>query len=212
MQNSRKEIKFICSYSDSEILKAQLLPFCDYECYDVKSLYFDTLNKKTFSEKEDGINNRKKYRIRTYSTTDKFYFEIKKKNNSTTIKQKELIEKKLIEKIIKNNLTLDDVSENSLILNIFNLNLNPNVIVRYKREAFSYPVNNFRITLDYNIEKSYDFENFLTENIDTQAIEPFDKCIIEVKYNESIPFFFKKAFQNISTKKIAYSKHYHSNL
>ena len=50
--------------------------------YFIRSLYFDTINNKAFYEKMEGIEERKKYRLRIYDTKDKnVKFEIKKRIN-----------------------------------------------------------------------------------------------------------------------------------
>ena len=43
----------------------------------------------------------------------------------------------------------------------------PVVIIDYERRAFTYPVNDVRITLDYNISCSYEFSKFFERNINS---------------------------------------------
>ncbi|MEG1470715.1 MAG: polyphosphate polymerase domain-containing protein, partial [Anaerovoracaceae bacterium] len=56
--------------------------------YMVRSLYFDTLDDKDFFEKLDGVEVRRKMRIRTYSPDSDFAFlEMKQKQGSNQLKR-----------------------------------------------------------------------------------------------------------------------------
>jgi len=82
------------------------------------------------------------------------------------------------------------------------------IIIGYKREAFFYKQNAFRVTFDYNVKKSYNTKEFLNSNLQMQNISFENNCIIEVKYNQILPFLFKQILNSISTKRTAYSKYY----
>ena len=60
--------------------------------YFVNSLYFDSPHLKCYQEKGDGVNHRKKYRLRWYSEKlqkpKKTFWEIKKKNSAIIIKDR----------------------------------------------------------------------------------------------------------------------------
>ena len=61
-----------------------------YPARKVNSIYFDTKNLKNINENLDGINERKKYRVRWYgnaNTIAKPIFEIKYKNAFETSKK-----------------------------------------------------------------------------------------------------------------------------
>lgn len=82
----RKEVKYILDkvtyYQLSHILNQVLKPDIhnQKDGYLVRSLYFDTLNDKDFQDKEDGVYERRKIRLRVYNPQDDFAFlEIKQK-------------------------------------------------------------------------------------------------------------------------------------
>ena len=80
MRKYRNEIKFIISKNIAEILKQRLSlimdldtnSFNDDNSYFIRSLYFDDEDSKAYYEKIDGVEYRKKYRIRIYNLDDKF--------------------------------------------------------------------------------------------------------------------------------------------
>lgn len=90
----RVERKYLCSDYDILVLKQRLsavLPTDSHQerdCYRVCSLYLDTYDDECFYDNEDGADDRRKYRIRTYPGSDeKLNFEIKEKKNGKTKKE-----------------------------------------------------------------------------------------------------------------------------
>ena len=56
--------------------------------YTVRSLYFDTLFDNDFNEKEEGVDIRRKIRLRIYKPTDEFAsLEMKQKQGSQQLKR-----------------------------------------------------------------------------------------------------------------------------
>ena len=75
---SRFEFKYILKKSLSSLIKNEVKHFMyqdkftkDNEYYLVRSLYFDNQRCSNFNEKVDGLKNRHKFRIRTYSEKKK---------------------------------------------------------------------------------------------------------------------------------------------
>lgn len=72
----RKEIKYAISFIDESIIanRLRLVMDCDphngTQGYLVRSLYFDTLQNQDYFEKMDGLENRKKIRLRIYDPKD----------------------------------------------------------------------------------------------------------------------------------------------
>ena len=85
-ENYRNEWKYLISTSEKELLKLRLKPFlvADPHAKDggylIRSLYFDTMQERDFYEKEDGLEIRRKIRLRTYSPDSDFaMLEMKQK-------------------------------------------------------------------------------------------------------------------------------------
>ena len=69
----RVEKKYICTEQELQILQTRLSALMNYDKnqvtdrYLIRSMYFDTYDNRFFHENEAGIDDRKKYRIRTYN-------------------------------------------------------------------------------------------------------------------------------------------------
>ena len=90
----RNELKYYINYTDYKVLYGILdnLLTQDENAIRTKglirSLYFDTIYDKAFWEKQAGVLNRKKYRLRIYDlNTKKVKFEIKNKFNNQILKE-----------------------------------------------------------------------------------------------------------------------------
>lgn len=95
---NRYEFKYIISWRVYTSLRERLAPFCEPDrfCregmpYDVLSLYYDTKDYRFYFEKVDGVNNRKKLRIRAYGdggSSDSCYIELKNKIRNNIFKKR----------------------------------------------------------------------------------------------------------------------------
>ena len=80
MAKYRYEIKYIINKDMAEVLKQRLSLVMDKDIngasdgkYLIRSLYFDDMEKTAYYEKVDGVEFRKKYRIRIYNKDKKLY-------------------------------------------------------------------------------------------------------------------------------------------
>ena len=96
---SRFEFKYIINKNLSKLIQQEVKNFTinDYftkkkDKYLVRSLYFDNNLFSNFNEKIDGIKNRHKFRIRTYSIQKNekvpMYLEMKGRDNQRTFKNR----------------------------------------------------------------------------------------------------------------------------
>ena len=90
----REEKKYICNLLEASYLKNTLCgilqgdPYQGYEPYMVRSLYFDSFSDIDYREKEDGLSERKKVRLRIYSPDAKSAkLELKQKSGCMQRKQ-----------------------------------------------------------------------------------------------------------------------------
>lgn len=82
----REEKKFLLDQAAALALRNHLRPVVHADAhngadgYPVRSLYFDSLDNRDFQEKEDGVELRRKLRLRVYSPEADFaLFEMKQK-------------------------------------------------------------------------------------------------------------------------------------
>ena len=72
----RHELKFLITNVDKTELRNILQHFCHHDrhaidgFYSISSLYFDDIYHTAYQEKLDGVEIRKKYRIRIYNCSD----------------------------------------------------------------------------------------------------------------------------------------------
>ena len=73
-KNFRHEFKYFINFQEYEVLRRRLSLIMGYDSnvssknqYHVRSLYFDNMKNSGIFEKQSGILERKKYRIRIYN-------------------------------------------------------------------------------------------------------------------------------------------------
>ena len=200
MRKYRNEIKFVINKDSAEILKQKLSMLMDIDSnssmednsYFIRSLYFDNIYSDAYYEKMDGVEYRKKYRIRIYNNDCNFIrLECKYKHENKTSKDQILIDKSICDKIINGNIEDINITGNNLlsrfILDYKLNNLIPSIIVDYKRLAYTYPISDIRITFDSEIKSGmYDY-NLYDKELNTYKIIEDNEVVLEVKFNEILP-------------------------
>ena len=219
MRKYRNEIKFIISKTMAEVLKQRLslIMSVDNNSYNsdnsylIRSLYFDNENSDAYYEKMDGVEYRKKYRIRIYNFDDKFIrLECKYKHNNMTSKGQILIDKELCIKIIDGKIDEIDLTKDNLLRQFaldYRLNrLEPSIIVDYNRVAFTYHVSDVRITFDSQIKSGMYNYNLFDKNATTYRVIDDNQMVLEVKFNEILPESIALILQTVPTFRQAFSK------
>ena len=219
MRKYRNEIKFIISKTMAEVLKQRLslIMSVDTNSYNsdnsylIRSLYFDNENSDAYYEKMDGVEYRKKYRIRIYNFDDKFIrLECKYKHNNMTSKDQILIDKELCSKIVDGKIDDIDLTKDNLLRQFaldYRLNkLEPSIIVDYNRVAFTYHVSEVRITFDSQIKSGMYNYNLFDKNATTYSVIDDNQMVLEVKFNEILPESIAIILQTVPTFRQAFSK------
>lgn len=179
--------------------------------YKIRSIYFDNIFDTALREKIDGVNEREKFRIRSYDNDTSFIrLEKKSKINGLCNKVSARITAKEVEKILVGDTAFLENHNQALMRELFykmkHTGLKPKTIVDYTREAFTYPAGNIRITLDSNIRTGLSSTDFL--NPDCVTIPAGDKVIIlEVKWDEYMPDFIQSMLQLYGRRATAFSKY-----
>lgn len=215
----RHELKFILSPSYAEILKHRLSLIMDVDensanednTYFIRSLYFDDYKDTAYYEKIDGTEKRKKYRIRIYNLDDSFIrLERKDKNRDLTHKEQTKLSKDVLEKIIHGNIDDIDIKHDKLleefIYEIKTKGLKPNVIVDYQRLAYTYPVEDTRVTFDEHIKSGrFNYDLFSNDYLTYDVLND-NESVLEVKFNNAIPSHIAQVIMTVPTVRQAISK------
>lgn len=190
----RTEDKFIISYEQMIIIEKRIenIAKLDRPEYKVKSLYFDDNYNSFYYDNENGVNPRKKIRIRTYNDSlSLIKYEEKYRERDKIYKKIKIISKSDAEYISKRE-----------------FKVHPITIVEYLRKAYIYKLGNVRITFDRNISSSSYVDMFMEKDYPKRAILPLGYVIMEVKYDEFIPNFLKQLIQLDTLQQSTFSKYY----
>jgi SPX domain-containing protein involved in vacuolar polyphosphate accumulation len=232
----RDEIKFKISTNMAEVLKQRLSLVMDIDShsresdrsYHIRSIYFDNLDSDAFYEKVDGILYRKKYRIRIYNlSSESIKLECKHKHNNKTFKESITISYEMAQKLINNDLDdiiiddrkqnfygIDDqrvyLSEDNLlrkfVIEIKLRQLKPSIIVDYRRQAFTYPISDVRVTFDHNVRSGNYSSELFSPHVQTYEMFNKNELVLEVKFNEILPTQIAMILSTIPSYRQAVSK------
>lgn len=221
MKKFRNEWKYVCT--DKELLdvesRAKGVLSLDSHAgddgkYSVHSLYFDNSSYSCAYDTESGVGRRFKYRIRYYGeSTDVLRLERKEKSYGRGRKMSCYISREIYRNIMEGQ--MDDVfwnTENVILkqfcVDVWKKGLTPKVIIDYERVAYVDEQTNTRITLDKNIRSSAEIDEFLTGNYISVPIMKQGNHVLEVKFDDILPGYIKKALYIDSLQQTSFSKYY----
>lgn len=219
----RNELKFELSDFELMRIKGRLLPLMQTDShqgpdgYLIRSLYFDDLYDSCLAEKEDGILNREKYRIRIYNNNQD-YIRLEKKTKYADMSKKTTqplsqrdYEALLSERADRLHAVLSQNKGHLLeefLLKVLYKRFSPKCIIEYERFAFIEKKGNVRITFDRNIAGSKQTERFFDSDPLTVPVMPQNHHILEIKYDELLPQYILQALDLGSLRRQSFSKYY----
>jgi len=183
------------------------------------SIYFDTHKLRFYREKQEGLQQRLKPRIRLYRNITNFkiqslFLEFKQKNDRIVFKNRieidtqtamELLlgyDQKYISKIESKNKTTDlfyQLSKKYL--------LRPKVAINYKRFAyFSKIYPKLRVTIDQSIGASLDVSLNAKKSSFVNILSPRN-TLIEFKYDGKLPKFLSSIIKSHELRNVTFSKY-----
>jgi len=214
----RFEKKYLLTAADSCLLSAHLSsiiaqdPHNGAQGYSVRSLYFDTLNEKDYSEKLDGIELRRKIRLRCYSPSADFaMLEMKQKEGAYQKKRSLRVRRDDARQLTLGNYApLLSYSE-PFAAECYGLMhrqcYRPRAVVEYLRKAYIAKENRIRITIDSHItatESCYDI--FSPELLQYPVFDQFN-AVLEVKYNGFLLGYIKELLGSANRSEFSVSKY-----
>jgi len=179
--------------------------------YVIRSLYFDNVYNKALHEKQNGLCERDKFRIRYYDGDLSFIaLEKKSKIENLCLKRVERLTVSEVEKILAGDTAWMATSGKPLLVELYcrmkNELLRPRVIVDYERIPYIYEAGNVRVTLDYNIRSGFNPKDFLNPNSVTVPTSG-NLTVLEVKWSEYLPAVIRDAVQLKGIRAGAFSKY-----
>ncbi len=213
---SRHEEKYIITYTQYAMLRARALAALTPDThgkdgsYVITSLYYDDPKNSALYEKLDGLPEHSKFRIRTYDyDSGVIKLERKDKTGILTHKIDASITRQQIAALHGGATRLSEFSglAYDLAAQIQAEGNVPCVAVRYRRDAFTFPGSDLRVTFDTDLEAITADENALFSP-QVRGISVFDPntVIMEIKYGDYLPSFVRK-LTAVHTKQLSVSKY-----
>lgn len=215
----RREIKYLLNQQEFRKKKAYLEKVLksdehnSSDGYIVRSLYFDTLDDRDFREKEDGVEIRRKVRLRVYDPDADFaMLEMKQKQGDYQMKRSLLVSRADAIELSKGNyaplLTYKEPFASEMYAFMTINFYRPKVVIQYRRDAFIVKENSTRLTFDHDIiatESSFDvFDPNLKM---TPVLDPAN-VVLEVKYNGFLLSYVRELIADVACVSTSVSKYY----
>ena len=180
--------------------------------YAIRSLYFDTLNDGDYHDKMEGLELRRKIRLRIYNPAADFaMLEMKQKEGPYQKKRSLRLNREDAERLILGDCRSLLRYSDSFAAECFGLMqarcYRPKAVVEYRRRAFIAKENQIRITLDSQIvatEASWDI--FSPQLLQYPVLDPFN-AVLEVKYNGFLLSYIKDLVSAANRSETTQSKY-----
>ena len=180
--------------------------------YQVRSLYFDSLSNRDFQEKEDGLELRRKFRLRVYSPDADFaLFEMKQKQGPYQRKRSLRLSRREAQALIEGDYSVLLNSGSEFGQECYSIMemwaYRPKTVVEYDRFAFIAPENSIRITFDSGIRANEVNFNIFDRNLVLNSVMSPFAVVLEVKYNGFLLSYIKHMLLPVQKSELSVSKY-----
>lgn len=222
----RYECKYLISEELAEGIRNYIRPYVHVDpygrdstdkSYDITSLYLDAPDLKLFKETREGVKNRIKLRIRTYSPCDRkpVFLEIKRRCNALVLKGRARISRRDMGTILRG--CAPDVGglegEERACYDEFlgwvgRWLAQPVVWVSYRREAYVGSMNpGVRVTFDRKLVCAPTTRNTgCVQGLPWQSIQS-RHVVLELKFNVAFPEWMQGLVQRFNLRRLSFSKY-----
>ncbi len=180
--------------------------------YMVRSLYFDTVNDDDFYDKLDGLEIRRKIRLRIYDTkASTAKLELKEKTGNNQRKRSLTLNRDEAMQVVSGNYDVlldkkDDFAD-ELYCRMKQYAYRPKCIVQYFRTAYAEKVNDTRITFDRDLRANVADLNVFSEDLRLYPVGLTLNCTMEVKFNNFLLSYVKDAVSLADKAQLSASKY-----
>ena len=214
----RQEKKFAINIADGVVLGGRLGAAMHADAhngpqgYEIRSLYFDTPDDQDFVDKVDGLELRRKIRLRTYSPQSDFaVLEMKQKEGAYQRKRSLRLRREDAERLCRGDYQPLTAYEDPFAAECYGLMhcrcYRPKAVVEYRRQAFVARENHIRITLDSRIIATESSFDIFSEHLPMYAVmDPF-QMVLEVKYNGFLLSYLKDLLDMVERSELSVSKY-----
>ncbi len=214
----RNEWKYLISWGEKELITSRIAPLLHPDPnavnggYLIRSLYFDDYWNTAYEQKEAGVLERKKYRIRIYNYSDRsIKLERKKKYGAYIYKQSAKITRSEFEAILAGDYNFLLKSSQPLLQEFYVEcrchNLRPRTIVDYEREPWILDAGTVRITFDQNVRAAVGSFDIFAPSLPCLSVIDPGRLVMEVKFTEFLPKFVQDILPPQRAEMTAVSKY-----
>ncbi len=194
----RHELKYVISPVVYHLLRGRISPFMERDChagedglYFIRSIYFDSMDYRSLEEKINGIDSRKKYRLRFYDgNAEECYLECKRKKGTRIEKTSMAVSEEETAELLTGSVKVPEILPpdpyGKLLVLEKKEGYGPVIVVDYLREAYVYPACNLRITFDQEIAAGKT-DDCLVHRRFLPNVLPAGYMVLEVKYDTYLP-------------------------
>lgn len=214
----RHEQKFLVDERDIALITARIRPlmkpdaFHPEGAYRIRSVYFDDWQDSALRQNLSGVSPRSKFRIRIYNESmDAIHLEQKIKAHDLTRKKSCRLSETECLSLLRGRAVrsaggdrpLFTLLQTEMLLH----RLLPRIIVEYERTAYTCRDGNVRVTFDRNLASSDYVLRFPDQELPKRPVMAAGQHIMEVKYDEFLPGFIRKALDTGKLERITFSKY-----
>lgn len=215
---TREEKKFLISIEEfkakSHFLDKLLLQdeHNGTDGYIIRSLYFDTVYDDDFFEKLEGVETRRKIRLRIYDPKhDYAMLEMKQKQGAAQKKRSLRMSREDAQLLIQGKYDVllkyeEDFARECYALMQYKC-YRPKTIVQYNRKAYIAKENKIRITFDNNIIATESCFDLFSENLVMNPVLDKFNVVLEVKFNGFLLDYIRQFINSINKSELSVSKY-----
>ena len=180
--------------------------------YTIRSLYFDSVYDDDFFEKLEGIETRRKIRLRIYDPKSDFaMLEMKQKQGASQKKRSLRMTKEDAQALIAGKYEVllgykDDFARECYGLMHYKC-YRPKTIVQYNRKAYIAKENKIRVTFDNNIIATESCFDLFSENLVMNPVLDKFNVVLEVKFNGFLLDYIRQFINSINKSELSVSKY-----
>ena len=214
----RQEKKFAIHTVDSLLLQGRLGAVMHGDAHNgaqgylIRSLYFDTPDDQDFNDKADGLELRRKIRLRSYSPQADFaMLEMKQKEGPYQRKRSLRLTREEARQLCQGDYRPLQKYKDPFAAECYGLMhcrcYRPKTVVEYRRQAYVAKENRIRITFDSRIVATESrFELFDPKLPMYPVMDPFN-LVLEVKYNGFLLSYIKDLLDQVERSELSVSKY-----
>ncbi|MGI6254928.1 MAG: polyphosphate polymerase domain-containing protein [Acutalibacter sp.] len=180
--------------------------------YSIRSLYFDTLDDGDYEGKINGLEVRRKIRLRIYSPDSPFaMLEMKQKEGANQRKRSLRVPRELAQELVRGRYEGLLKLEDPFAAECYGLMLyrcyRPKTVVEYLRQAYIAKENKIRITLDREIRANEACMDLFSPTLNlVPVLDPFNG-VLEVKYDGFLLSYIKDLVNSADRSELSVSKY-----